>query len=185
MPNISFHVYHTSSSLRNFNAYINIARLFSPSPRVLLFPPSTLTPWGSLPRSSAVLDTREAHQQFIIPLSPLRLSNISNVDMLRNAFFPTSALLLDREDSPWCTERLFTIMKDTKGEGNDQLASNIEMGLHWRECIWNIWVRSHGKIQIFHDGGWSVSRTPSPSLESYPMPETVEVRSLNVFPSLI
>ncbi|KAF8516650.1 hypothetical protein JB92DRAFT_2715276, partial [Gautieria morchelliformis] len=175
VPNISFHIQHTPSSLRNFNAYVNLARLFSPSSKVLLFPPSALTVWGALPRSAAVLrNTRETHEQFIIPMLPLGLSNISSVDMARDTFLPTSALLLDRDNAPWCTERFFTIGSETKDEGDYQSAFNIEMALHWRECIWNIWLRSHGKIQLLHDDGWSDSGAPPLPLHLDALPETVE-----------
>jgi hypothetical protein len=173
-PNISFHTQRTSSSLRNFNAYINIARLFASSPQVLLFPPSTLTLWGSLPQSSAVLlnSTKEGHEQFIIPMLPHGRSNTSSLDMSGNGFLPSSALLLDRESASWCTERLFTIANETA-----QLESISEMALHWQECVWNIWLRSHGKIQLLHGVGWAHTGAQPLPLQFDTLPETVEVRT--------
>lgn len=173
LPNVTFHLLHTSSSLRNFNAYVNLARLYAPSSKVLLFPPSTLTLWGPLPQPSAVLvnATKETGEQFIIPMLPRGLSNTSIADMSGNAFLPSSALLLDRGCASWCTERLFTIANETT-----QLASIGEMALHWKECVWNVWLRSHGKLQILHDVGWAeVGAQPMP-LQFDSLPETFEVR---------
>ena len=178
-PNVSFHILHTPSSLRNFNAYINLARLFAPSSTVLLFPPFSLASWAPLPlASSAFLNA--VHTQggeYIVPMLPTSLLNASIAAMSRDVPMFSSVLLFHRNSSPWCTERLFTISEEMSRLGeNGPLASDTEMASHWQECVWNGWLRSKGKMQMLGDEGWALAEAEQTLLQLDSLSETVEVR---------
>ncbi|KAI0356220.1 hypothetical protein OH77DRAFT_1589227 [Trametes cingulata] len=117
------------------NAFLNIARLLAPSPRVVLFP-------GNL--SSAppkTLYRTLLHQQ---PYSSSAMTSSGRTRGRRPAvltdgertsfpFVPLAPLVLARDDSTWCTERFF---------------AGMSRAADWEECLWQVWLANFGDLEI-------------------------------------
>lgn len=116
--NVSSHVLHVYSiTSGSFNAYVNLARFFSPTPQVILFP-------GDLPLTSSHASLLgELHSQ----TSPLLI--VSNAT--HKAFVPgvDAPVILPRNYSTWCTERFYLFGSRT---------------LDWEDCLWQLRLESAG-----------------------------------------
>lgn len=100
------------------NVYLNLARLFAPTSRIVLFPaPVAILAPRDLYRLVNMQDT--PHPSIIT--TPLRTMY---------PFTPFVPILLRRNHSTWCTERHFV--------GSSRTAD-------WSECVWQVWTESMGK----------------------------------------
>jgi hypothetical protein len=108
------------------NVYLNIARAFAPTSRIVLFPAHV-----------ALLPPRDLYP--LVNMHEMsRPSIITTPSRTVYPFIPLSPILLRRNHSTWCTERHFV--------GGSRTAD-------WRECIWQVWTESVGKAtKIIIDG---------------------------------
>ena len=131
MNQISLHLLHVKMhNSSTSNMYLNLARFFAPTSRVVLFPASAV---HLPPRELYHLVTTLQHIQY-----PAVVTTPSQTTY---PFMPLSPLLLHRNRSTWCTERHFI--------HNHRFTD-------WQECIWQIWVETLGKaakIVINNDTG--------------------------------
>jgi hypothetical protein len=111
---------HTASSPAP-NAFLNLARLFSPSPHVLLIPGShaPIDP-PSIPADGAptAITTEMAPAFPYAPLAPV---------------------LLPRAHAVWCTERFFTPASP---------ALDRARAVDWAECIWQLHLDALGGMRV-------------------------------------
>jgi len=125
---LSLHIlYINPKSSESPNAYLNLARLFSRTDHVMLFPGnlSILPPPTLFETVSSQLQRR-----------PTRLAIISN----QNDTFPTLApTLVSNNHSTWCTERFF-------------LSSSRDFD--WDACLWQLWLNSFGDVTYLSDPHW-------------------------------
>jgi hypothetical protein len=135
---LSLHIlYITPISLEPSNAYLNLARLLSPTDHVMLFPGnfSVLPPPTLLDTLSSQLRD-QSH----------RLRIISNQN---DRMFPFAALapaLMRKDHSVWCTERLF-------------LSSSRDSD--WEACLWQLWLDSLGDVELVQGTDWKESELVS------------------------
>ncbi|KAK2463204.1 hypothetical protein APHAL10511_004859 [Amanita phalloides] len=116
---LSLHLLHIRShNTLALNVYLNFARLFALTSRIVLFP----TPISQLP-------PRDLYG--LIGMQDLsRPAFITTPSRAAYPFNPLSPILLMRNHSIWCTERHFV---------------HSDRAAEWRECIWQIWTESLGK----------------------------------------
>ena len=142
---LSLHLLHVRSSAQeNPNAYINLARLFSETNQVVLFP-HRLFNMDSLQAHSLFLDhTHSGHSSKPAVITASGHSSFP--------FSPFSPILLRRDDSIWCDERF---------------ALSSSGAFDWEECLWQFWVTKHGAIQALpvSENSWpkenQISETPA------------------------
>jgi hypothetical protein len=108
--------------------YLNLARLFSPTLNVLLFPGnlSILPPaeiYGSFLGRSA-FDKPTIFTTATLPTFPLP---------------PLSPVAIPSDHSMWCTERLFSTSRTAD----------------WDECLWQFWLESFGQVDLIPITGWN------------------------------
>lgn len=131
---LSLHLlYTTPISSEPSNAYLNLARLLSPTDHVVLFPGnfSILPPPMLLDTLSSQLRDQSHH---------LRI--ISNQNDRK---FPLAALapaLMPKDHSVWCTERFF-------------LSSSRDSD--WEACLWQLWLDSLGDVEFIQSTDWRES----------------------------
>ncbi|KIY53956.1 hypothetical protein FISHEDRAFT_32292 [Fistulina hepatica ATCC 64428] len=116
---LSVHLLHVKRyNEQNHNTYLNLARLFAPTERVLLFPGDPHL--CAIPNVHVTLLDRDASLPLLIADS-------------RPAFpFPPMSPIVVRRDHPaWCTERFFF--------AHSRL-------IDWQECTWSIWLESFGSF---------------------------------------
>ncbi|KAH8073015.1 hypothetical protein BXZ70DRAFT_902915, partial [Cristinia sonorae] len=143
---LSLHVLHLDPRTpNNPNAFLNLARLLSPTPRVALFP-------GNL----SVVPTKALYRSYFGDASSLA-KNSSHRPMIFTSrgqtTYPFSALapvVMNRDDPLWCTERFFPY---------------VSRELDWAECMWQVWLENFGDIDIKQTTDWvrGVSATPDPT----------------------
>ncbi|KAL1942530.1 hypothetical protein VTO73DRAFT_6132 [Trametes versicolor] len=117
------------------NAFLNIARLLAPSPRVVLFPgnlsavpPKTLHSLllHQQPTSSSAMTSRGRPRG----RKPAVLTDDERTS------FPFAALapvVLARDDATWCSERFF---------------AGMTRAADWEECLWQVWLASFGDLEV-------------------------------------
>ena len=153
------------------NAFLNIARLLSPSPRTVLFPGNlTSVPPESLyktllaqqPSSSSALTSpgRKRKRRPVV----LTLKDHNSCP-----FAPLAPLVMARDDSTWCTERFF---------------AGMSRASDWEECLWQVWLANFGDVEVRQVQGWSSTLAEEHESESMENPVAVRAwscsRLLNV-----
>ncbi|PCH43527.1 hypothetical protein WOLCODRAFT_144554 [Wolfiporia cocos MD-104 SS10] len=138
---LTLHLAHLSPQTPdNPNAFLNLARLFSQTPRVALFPAnlSTLPPKSlykslvshSTVSSAAILEpTRPKHRPIILTAR----------GQTGFPFSPMAPLVMGRDDPLWCTERFFP--PTTREED-------------WEKCLWQVWLENFGDVEVRQTRGW-------------------------------
>ncbi|KAI0365614.1 hypothetical protein BV20DRAFT_953921, partial [Pilatotrama ljubarskyi] len=125
------------------NAFLNIARLLAPSPRVVLFPgnlssvpPKTLyrTLLHQQPSSSSAMASRGRVRR-------RKPSVLTNQERTSFPFASLAPLVLARDDSAWCTERFF---------------AGMSRAADWEECLWQVWLANFGDLEVRQVPGISV-----------------------------
>ncbi|CAL1707491.1 unnamed protein product [Somion occarium] len=133
-------------TLDNPNAYLNFARLFSPTPQVVLVP-------GNL----SVLPPKAFYRSFFSN-SSASARNVSSKPILFTSrgqpSFPYSSLspvVMSRDDPLWCTERFFL---------------SVSRQADWSECLWQVWLEHFGDLDVKQTTDWVHSFEPGPALAS-------------------
>lgn len=108
------------------DALLNLARIFAPTRRIVLFPliPSSgadcrtiTTPVRAWNKTD--LDTGRIRPHFLVPheaTSDLAIGNLPN----------STVLIMDRDSTAWCPERFVS---------------------KWTECLWYLWLSSFGHFE--------------------------------------
>ncbi|KAI0745440.1 hypothetical protein C8Q76DRAFT_606650 [Earliella scabrosa] len=144
------------------NAFLNIARLLSPSPRTVLFPGNlTSVPPESLyktllaqqPSSSSALTSpvRKRKRRPVV----LTLKDHNSFP-----FAPLAPLVMARDDSTWCTERFF---------------AGMSRASDWEECLWQVWLANFGDVEVRQVQGWSSTLAEEHEPESMENPVAVKL----------
>ncbi|TFK94558.1 hypothetical protein K466DRAFT_642057 [Polyporus arcularius HHB13444] len=127
------------------NAFLNLARLLSPSPRAVLFPgnlsyapPKTLykTLLSQQPSSSSALSPSGLARK----RKPVVLTS---KDHMSFPFAQLAPLVIARDDSTWCTERFF---------------AGMSRAGDWEECLWQVWLANFGGVEVKQVQGWTSSK---------------------------
>ncbi|RDX50129.1 hypothetical protein OH76DRAFT_1349606 [Lentinus brumalis] len=128
------------------NAFLNLARLLSPSPRAVLFPgnlsyapPKTLykTLLSQQPSSSSSALSPSGHARKRKPVV------LTSKDHMSFPFAQLAPLVIARDDSTWCTERFF---------------AGMSRAGDWEECLWQVWLANFGGVEVKQVQGWMSSR---------------------------
>jgi hypothetical protein len=154
---LSLHIlYINSKSSESPNAYLNLARLFSRTDHVMLFPGN----FSILPPPT-LFETLLSQLQ----RRPTRLAIISNQNDTMFPFPTLAPAIVSNDHSMWCTERFF-------------LSSSRDFD--WDACLWQLWLNSFGDVTHLWDPHWKdgepvVWRMNSASVS----PSTCTLRSHN------
>ena len=119
--NTSVHVLYVPSVVGgSSNAYLNMARFFARTSRVVLFP-------DGIPKSAPSGHVRWLDKLPVDRSHPVLLSNTTN-----RAYSPRlpAPVVLPRDHPVWCTERVY------------MFGSRI---LDWEDCLWRLWLESAGE----------------------------------------
>lgn len=140
---VSAHLlYLAPDAPENPNAFLNLARAFSQTRTVTLFPSNlSVVPPKSFLRSissSSPLSRRKpvifvAHGQISYPFTTL------------------SPLLTSRDGPTWCTERFFP----TSSRSAD-----------WSECLWQFWLENYGVVETRLTTDWLSEKQATPDTSS-------------------
>ena len=141
------HVLHLHPSTKpQPNAFLNIARLLSPSPHVVLFPGNiTSAPPRNLYRTLLAQHSPSAFSSAL--MSPLRSDRarkrratvLTQRGRMSFPFSPGAPLVLARDDPVWCTERAL---------------GGVPREADWEQCLWQVWLASFGDLEIRQAHGW-------------------------------
>ncbi|KZT08497.1 uncharacterized protein LAESUDRAFT_649387 [Laetiporus sulphureus 93-53] len=154
---LSLHLVHLAPRTPdNPNAFLNLARLLAPTPRVALFPAnlSTLPPralYAGLlaPAASSALAVEPEPRR-----SPVVLTSRGQTGF---PFAPLAPAVLGRDDPLWCTERFFP---------------PTTRAADWEECVWQLWLENFGDVEVRQTRGWlheALATSPtSPAVDSSP-----------------
>lgn len=136
---LSLHILYAAPGSKHLpNAYLNLARLFARTDHVILFPGNL----SALP-SPALLGTLSAR--------PHALSIISNQNDTNFPFPALAPVVVHRNHSIWCTERLFL----TDSRDGD-----------WDACLWQLWLDSFGDIEVLKSPDWTLNDLFMPLINS-------------------
>lgn len=122
------------------NVYLNIARFFSRTRYVALFPSPAVSILSAEVHDVLQDHIRDHNLSQVLPptvLSPTK----AKVHSL-SPFPPLSPILLDQEHPIWCTERFFT------SPSREQ---------EWEECLWQYWLNSYGNLNVLNISPWAKS----------------------------
>jgi len=125
---LSLHIlYINPKSSESPNAYLNLARLFSRTDHVMLFPGnlSVLPP----PALFGALSSQQS----------TRLAIISNQNDTIFPFPTFAPALVSNDHSIWCVERFF-------------LSSSRDFD--WDACLWQLWLDSFGDVKLISNADW-------------------------------
>lgn len=137
------HVLHLSPSTSDSpNAFLNLARLFSPTSSVLLVPGNISTPLLATLHSSLVSLPLLASRKPVI---------LTNWTRKSYPYTPLSPILLPRDYPMWCTERFFPSQSRTAD---------------WDECLWQLWLETFGNVGLFANANWQPEMDISTSTSS-------------------
>ncbi|TDL26274.1 hypothetical protein BD410DRAFT_575422 [Rickenella mellea] len=156
-PKLSVHVLQTEAKTHHSpNTFINLARLFSATRFVALFPsaPSALPPKGLYGDISKRLHANVTQRA----LSPVTLAQSANFSNASFPFAPLSPVVLDSHHPLFCTERFF---------------SAPSRSADWQECLWQFWLDSLGSMPTLENPYWT-------DLGQEPKNQQVDSLSLNV-----
>ena len=118
---LSLHLLHVKThNSSTANTYLNLARLFAPTTRVVLFPALI-----------ECLPPHDLHNLVYLQNSSLP-ALVTTPSRATYPFSELSPIFLRRNYSVWCTERYLM--------PNGHLAG-------WQECIWQIWMGSLGQAE--------------------------------------
>ena len=138
------HVLHLAPSTETQpNAFLNLARLLSPSPHVALFPGNlSSAPPRSLYRTLlAQRVPSEFSSAFMSPPHrPRRAAVLTQRGHTSFPFAPAAPLVIARDDPVWCTERAF---------------GGVSREADWEQCLWQVWLASFGDIEVRQAHGWA------------------------------
>jgi hypothetical protein len=127
----------------NPNAYINLARLFAETSRVVLFPRRLL---NIDPPSAYALYQKHSHagRRF----KPVVMTMTGRSAFPFSSFSP---ILLRRDDSVWCDERF---------------ALSSSGASDWQECLWQFWIANYGAVRALSvsESSWPLESTIAESL---------------------
>ncbi|KZT65940.1 hypothetical protein DAEQUDRAFT_813915 [Daedalea quercina L-15889] len=160
---LSAHLVHLAPATpTNPNAFLNLARLFAQTPRVVLFPGNLSTTPPKLLYSSLLAQDRGGGRASAAitpaPASPARRrpAVLTTHGQTGFPFSPLAPVVVGRDDPLWCTERFFL----PAGRAAD-----------WEECLWQIWLENFGDVDVRHTRGWLHDALPgaAPSTESASM----------------
>ena len=147
-PNACVHVLHVSSVAGGSpNAYLNMARFFARTSRVVLFPDGIPRCARSPGHARRWLDK--------LPVDMPHLVLLSNATSTR-AFPPRllTPVVLPRDHPVWCSERFY------------MFGSRV---LDWEDCLWKLWLESAGEASsIAMPHFWDGSKnTTVPAVSPY------------------
>lgn len=123
LSSLSLHLLHVNSQAQDSpNTYLNLARLFASTSRVMLFPGN----FSVLPPSTFYsIISESAH-------SAHRPMIITSGDQVSFPVLALSPIVIRRDYPLWCIERFFFSSSRTT---------------HWEECIWQLWLESFGAVE--------------------------------------
>ncbi|KAL4250706.1 hypothetical protein ABKN59_005473 [Abortiporus biennis] len=130
----SIHMLHLKDhATDNPNAYLNLARLFSPAPQVILFP-------GNL----SVVPPKTFYKSFFLSSSSFNFTSDSTMVFASRGHFaypfsPLSPAVINRDDPLWCTERFFP---------------SLSRESDWMECLWQLWLKNFGELDVKATSEW-------------------------------
>ncbi|KAI0743837.1 hypothetical protein C8Q80DRAFT_863243 [Daedaleopsis nitida] len=138
---LSVHVLHLDPATDvHPNAFLNLARLLSSSPGVVLFPgnlsyapPKNLykTLLSQQPTSSSALTPGRTRKR--------RPVILTTKDHTSFPFAPLAPLVMARDEPTWCTERFF---------------AGMSRAADWEECLWQVWLANFGDVEVKLVQGW-------------------------------
>ncbi|OJT09291.1 hypothetical protein TRAPUB_14288 [Trametes pubescens] len=117
------------------NAFLNIARLLAPSPRVVLFP-GNLSAVPPKTLHSLLLHQQPTSSSAMTPRGRPRGRKPAVLTDNERTSFPFAALapvVLARDDVTWCSERFF---------------AGMTRAADWEECLWQVWLASFGGLEV-------------------------------------
>ncbi|KDQ21435.1 hypothetical protein BOTBODRAFT_203126 [Botryobasidium botryosum FD-172 SS1] len=126
------------------NALLNLARLFAPTKKTLLFPPG-LRHLSQPSLRHSLLDSALLAPSSLSDLYQIIPAN-ATVSLPGNPLSPDSVLLIDRNASLWCPERFFA--------APDPIAE-------WEECLWQVWLSGGSTSTIGPGDGWALFASPT------------------------
>ncbi|CCM02740.1 uncharacterized protein FIBRA_04847 [Fibroporia radiculosa] len=149
---LSVHLVHLDAQTRdNPNAFLNLARLFSQTPYVALFPGNLSTaPPKTLYRSlKPAFGSTSSSRAIVGPSLQKEGQRPAILTTRGQTGFPFSLLapvVLPRDDPLWCTERFF-LSSTAAATANTRAAD-------WEECLWQIWLENFGDVDVRPTRGW-------------------------------
>ena len=137
---LSAHILHLGPNTdAQPNAFLNLARLLSPTPQVALFPGNlSHAPPINLYRTlmSQQHSSSSAMASHINKRKPIVFTVRDHTSF---PFTPLAPLVISRDDSTWCTERFF---------------ANVSRSMDWEECLWQVWLANFGDLDVKTLQGW-------------------------------
>ncbi|OCH88271.1 hypothetical protein OBBRIDRAFT_734784 [Obba rivulosa] len=153
---LSLHLLHLDPKTPdNPNAFLNLARLFAQTSRVVLFPGNfSSAPPKALYRSilaqqsgpSASIEPAPGHIAF--KHKPVIFTMRGQTSF---PFSPLAPVMLARDDAVWCTERFFP---------------PLSRAADWEECLWQVWLENFGDVDVRQSRGWLQEASPVLSADS-------------------
>lgn len=164
---LSVHILHLDPNTEeNPNAFLNIARLFSQTQRVALFPSSlSSTPPKALYRT---LTPQMLASAALTASAALKYRPVVFTVNGQTAF-PFSSLspvLIDRDDPVWCTERFFPA---------------LSRSADWEECLWQMWLENFGDLEVQQMRAWMHGGSSSGADSAALIPSPLAVSSHSRF----
>ena len=134
--NLFVHFLHMETGMEvRPNAFLNLARLLAPSPRVVLFPGNlSVVPPKTLYRT--LLHQQPSSSSAMAPGGRPRKRRpgiMTSRERTSFPFAPLAPLVLARDDATWCTERFF---------------ADMPRSADWEECLWQVWLGNFGDLEI-------------------------------------
>ncbi|KAJ8497192.1 hypothetical protein ONZ51_g674 [Trametes cubensis] len=134
--NLFVHFLHMEAGIEvRPNAFLNLARLLAPSPRVVLFPGNlSVVPPKTLYRT--LLHQQPSSSSAMAPGGHPRKRRpgiMTSRERTSFPFAPLAPLVLARDDATWCTERFF---------------ADMPRSADWEECLWQVWLGNFGDLEI-------------------------------------
>ncbi|KAH7925946.1 hypothetical protein BV22DRAFT_398871 [Leucogyrophana mollusca] len=124
---LSLHVLHVHSSFSgSTNAYLNLARLLSQTPQVIIFPGG---PPGFLSADDQRLFLGKVNSRVTLNRPIIVVSET----LKTYPFRPLSPVVLASDHPIWCTERYFLLGSRS---------------LDWEECLWQLWLEAFGDVSL-------------------------------------
>lgn len=115
-----------------YNSLLNLARFFSPSSDTVLLHSTSSNSLASLQAMILEQDLSATDRAVSILIPGVSATELPGASAQNGLFNPRSALLLNRDEGPWCPERFIS-----------------QSGDQWIECLWQAWVLSLGNLQVF------------------------------------
>lgn len=128
---VSAHVLHLAPDTPdNPNAFLNLARVFSRTPTVVLFPGNlSVVPPKTFQRSIG-------SSAPTVDIKPVVFASRGKTTF---PFSDLSPVILKRDDHPWCSERFFPA---------------LSRATDWTECLWQLWLDGFGDFETRLTTDW-------------------------------